>query len=838
MKLAYLPIRLISFWYPESLVFFLRTLKNLFLLLEEDFAIKLMFKLLFVPLFHDASITGRMLSILFRLSRILLGLFAFVCVVILVFVIAIIWFTLPVVCFLINNELGLLLKLFFFSGLILFGFHILAHPLKKVWQIKRVEDIWQSSKVSKKNVELMFLLKSENVRQFLVSLEKTPKDFINFPKDYSEVSINQKAWDIAKQIKAPYLTEDIFFVSIILSIPEIENELMKMNLSTKDFIDTLDYLQKKADRWRMIPFWDEDFAVHHLRGVNRGWLGTPTPTLDSVCDDFTKQATTENIADFVGRKEVVSQVINTLSLSEGRNVILVAEPGSGKAALVKFLAKIIVAGDAPPALTTKRIVSLDFTRLLSGIKEQGELAEKLKTIFDEANYSGNIIIYVDEIQNFGLGEAGASLNLLSLLLPFIESSKIQFITTTEPVNYSRVLERNSAFLRNFTRVDLPPASLEDTIKILQDRSIDYSRKAKIQTTMLAIREMADLSQRYIHDRVLPDSAIHLFKQSQVNQTNGWITKNVVEKTIQSSVKIPVGDSSVEAKKQVLNLEETIHQRFIDQEEAVTTIASTLRRATAGLREQQKPIGSFLFVGPTGVGKTELAKILSETYFLEKGNFLRLDMSEFQNTDAIKRLIGDEFNEGLITDVIRTKPFSLILLDEFEKADKNILNLFLQVFDDGRLTDGKGRVIDFSNTIIIATSNAASLTIAQNLQQGKTVEQIQPLVKEELMKVYTPELLNRFDATVIFKPLSKADLQKIVILKLASLKEQLKLQGYIVDFSEDLIAKLAEKGFDQVMGARPLRRLIQDTLEARLSVMILEGKVPKGEKIILDQQVLI
>lgn len=832
MKFLYLPIRLINFWYPESLIVFIRSLKNLLLFLEEDFAVRLMIKLLFVPLFHDASITGRFLSLLFRITRIVLGLFAFAFVIILTIYLAIFWFCLPFLSFMIEGDSGVALKIIFFSGLVLFIHHILAHPLKKIWQIKKVDEIWQCSFVQKKNVELFVLLKSDSVKKYLINLEKVPTNFSNLPKTYTIDDVYKKAWELGKQFKIPYLKEDLFFVAMMLTIPNIENELMKIDLTTKDLLDTLEYDQKKSERWRMVFFWDEDFAIHHLKGVNRGWLGTPTPTLDLVSDDLTRAATTENIADFIGREDVISQVINTLSLSESRNVVLVGDPGSGKSALVKFLAKIIVAGDAPSALTTKRLVALDFTRLLSGIKEQGDLAEKLKTIFEEINYSGNIIVYVSEIQNFGLGEAGASYNLLSLLLPFIQSSKIQFITTTESQNYSRVLERNGAFLRLFTRVDLPAASLEDTVKILQDRSIDFIRRKKIQTSMLAIREIAMLSQKYIHDRVLPDSALHLFVQCQVNPEDNRITKSVVEKTIQTYIKIPIGETSETGKKQVLNLEETIHQRFIDQFEAVSAVANTLRRQAAGLREQQRPVGSFLFVGPTGVGKTELAKILSEVYFLDKGNFLRLDMSEFQNPDSVNKLIGDENNEGLLTDVIRTKPFTLILLDEFEKANRNILNLFLQVFDDGRLTDGQGRTIDFTNTIIIATSNAASLIIAQNLQNDKSVEQIQPIVKEELMKIFNPELLNRFDATVIFKPLSQSDLQKIVVLKLAALKSQLKEQGYLVEFSADLISKLAEKGFDPVMGARPLRRLIQDTIEARLSVMILENKLPKGETFLI------
>lgn len=837
MKFILLPIHLVSYWYPESLTFFIQTWRNIISYLEEDLAVGLMLKLFFAPVFHDATIVGRMLSISFRAYRILLGLFAFIFTTLGILAVAIVWFSLPVTALVIGNELGLALKAILFSGIILFIHHLISHPHKKIWQINKVEDIWKCSFVNKNKVDLLTILKSESVKKFLTYLEKTPQDFISFPKTYAETEVWQKALEIGKKIKAPYLLEEHFFVAIILSILDIENELMKIGLTKEDFVDTLDYLQKKADTWRLVFFWDDDFAVHHLKGVNRGWLGTPTPSLDLVAEDLTKKAAREMVPDFIGRQDIVSEVINTLSLAENRNVILVGEPGSGKGALISYLAKKIVSGDAPHALATKRLIMLDFTKLLSGIKEQGELAARITDIFDEANYCGNIIFFVDEIQNFGLGDAGSSYNLFSLILPFIESSKIQFITTTEPANYAKVVERNGSFVRLFNKIELPSADVADTINILKNRAIASERKQKIKTSFIAIKNMALFSERYIHDRVLPDSALALYKQCQVVAEGNWITKSVVEKRLQTEIKMPIGEGNPETKKRILNLEETIHQRLIDQTEAVTAVAVTMRRASTELRDQKRPIGSFLFVGPTGVGKTELAKILSEEYFFDKGNFLRLDMSEFQTTDAILKLLGDENNEGRLTDVVRIKPYTLILLDEFEKADSKILNLFLQVLDDGRLTDGKGRTVDFTNTIIIATSNAASLIIAENLQAGKTVTQIEALVKDELIKIFRPELLNRFDETVIFKPLSQTDLRQIVILKLKNLQSLLKEQGYIVEFSDELIAKLAEKGFDPVMGARPLRRLIQDTLEARLSVMILENKLPKGEKFLISEQLL-
>ena len=292
------------------------------------------------------------------------------------------------------------------------------------------------------------------------------------------------------------------------------------------------------------------------------------------------------------------------------------------------------------------------------------------------------------------------------------------------------------------------------------------------------------------------------------------------------------------KNRLLNLEEELHQRLIDQVQAVKAVANSLRRSATGLSEAGRPIGSFLFVGPTGVGKTELAKTLAETYFKTQRAFIRFDMSEYQNPESVVRLIGGSGEGGLLTEEIRNRPYALLLLDEFEKANDKILTLFLQVLDDGRLTDGAGRIIDFENTIIIATSNAGSLLIAQGIQAGKSIEIIEKSVNDELLKEFRPELINRFDEVVLFKPLSQEDLQKIVKLKLSVLQNQMKAKGYLIEFSEDLVSGLGKRGFDPVMGARPLRRIIQDTLEAEISRLILENKLIKGEPYTADVDLLI
>ena len=330
----------------------------------------------------------------------------------------------------------------------------------------------------------------------------------------------------------------------------------------------------------------------------------------------------------------------------------------------------------------------------------------------------------------------------------------------------------------------------------------------------------------------------LLKEAEPMAVDKWVTSKTIETVLSRRVNVPIGVMDVGQKQKLIDLEQEIHQKFIDQQEAVKVVSDALRRSATGLKEGHRPIGSFLFVGPTGVGKTELAKILAEVYFKDSGAFVRFDMSEYQTELSINRLIGGYNEGGLLTESIRNKPYALLLLDEFEKADPKILNLFLQVLEDGRLTDSNGKTIDFTNTIIIATSNAASLTIAKGLAQGQTWEQLDAQVNNELLHIFKPELINRFDDVVLFKPLSPEDLQQIVKLKLAGLQSRLADQGYLIQFDDSMVTQLAQKGFDPVLGARPLRRLIQDVLEAKLSKMILVNQLVKGQSSTLGEGFLV
>lgn len=841
-----LPILILKFWYPQALVVFIRVWSNFITLLEEDLAVGLMWRLLFVPLFHDTTFFGRIMSFFFRLGRVLLGALAMFLVTVIICVVAVVWFVTPIGLLLslfagvvpgsgFYENLRLLLPVFIF-GLALFLNNIFNKPLKKIWHLKTLDQIWACTRLKKDQTQFNELLTTDEVKKLLLTLEIKNVDFRVDETLIDNQKFLERVFKLCKMTQTPYVTAGYFFVSLLQFVPQLEQQLLKQELSIEDFEKALLYMEDNRLHWRKVFIWDDDFSVKHLKGVNRGWLGAPTPVLDAVCEDLTRMASLQKIEDFVGREQVVTQVIRILSQEHDRNAMLIGEVGSGRSTLVSFLAKKIISGDAPDILATKRIVRLDISKLISGVQNEGDAALRIKEALDEAKSIENIIIFVPEIHNLGLGDAAKNYNLFGLITSGLEASTIQFIASTDESNYSKILEKNSSLAHLFHKVEVPPASHDETLEILFRRAVEKVSTGGCEFTYLALKEIVTLSEKLIHDRVLPDSALFIFEEASALKKNP-VTTTDIKRLFTEQIHTPLIELDQTQKQTLLNLESIIHERLIDQTEAVKAISDTLRRSATQIRESGRPIGSFLFVGPTGVGKTELAKILAEVYFKDNEAYLRFDMSEFQSIDSLNRLLGTNETPGVLTEEVKRRPYSLLLLDEFEKADPRVLTLFLQILDDGRLTGGDGKTVDFSNTIIIATSNSESLLIAEGIKNNKPFSEIEASVKDELIKNFKPELINRFDGVVIFKPLKREELDQIVTIKLEGLKELMREQGYDIEFTPSLINMLSQQGFDPLLGARPLRRLMQDGLEANLSKLILKEELKKGEKFIVDINLL-
>lgn len=573
--------------------------------------------------------------------------------------------------------------------------------------------------------------------------------------------------------------------------------------------------------------------VRH-RIMNRAWTSRPTPTLDSYSTDLTDLAREGQAGFLVGHAEEFDRLVQTLARPVNPNALLVGEAGIGKETIVAHLALVLSKDEVPPTLFDKRLVALELENLVAGAPPE-ELEARIKKIVEEVIVAGNIILYIPSIHNLVRTSGTAYLSAADALMPVIMNNSFPVVGATYPRDFKQYIETRSDFAGLFDVIRVSEISEGDAEKILSYESLILEKQFHVTVSFGAVKRAVLLAKKYFRNKFLPASAEELLKSAIVEagrKGEKTLGPDRVVSVAESKVNIPMHEAGEEEAKKLLKLEETIHERLIDQEEAVKVIADSLREYRSGLTRQGGPIASFLFVGPTGVGKTELAKILAKIQFGSEKLMVRFDMTEYQDKQSFFRFIGspDGTTTGALTEAIMQKPYSLVLLDEFEKAFPDILNLFLQVLDDGRLTDNLGRTVDFTNTIVIATSNAHSDIINEALNQGQSMAQIAEYLKRKLTDVFKPELLNRFSRIVVFKNLVPADLEKIVVLNLADIAKSLKDRGIDMSIDAPVIPYFAKLGYDPAFGARPLRRVIDEKLRAPLAKNILEKKVAKGSRV--------
>lgn len=571
--------------------------------------------------------------------------------------------------------------------------------------------------------------------------------------------------------------------------------------------------------------------------MNRAWTARPTPALDRFSRDLTDLARHERVGFLVGHEAEYQRLADTLARPMNPNTLLVGEAGIGKEAIISHLAFKLVKDDVPEPLFDRRLVELELASLVAGAAPE-ELHERLQKIVEEILIAGNVVLYIPEIHNLVRTSGTAYLSAAEALMPIIMNNTFPVIGSTYPREFKQLIEPRSDFASAFEIIRVQEISSAEAEKILAYEGLLLEREYKVTISFGAIKKAVALAKKYFHDKFLPSSAEEVLKSALVEskrRREKFVGPEQVMLAVEEKVKIPIRSAGAAETERLLNLEAIIHRRLVNQEEAVKAVSDSLRQYRSGLARSGGPIASFLFVGPTGVGKTELAKQLAKIQFGSEKDLARFDMTEYQDKTSFYRFIGspDGSTRGALTDAILEKPYSLVLLDEFEKAYPDILNLFLQVLDDGRLTDNLGRVVDFQNTIVIATSNAHSDIVNDALTKGQSMADIGEYLKRRLIEVFRPELLNRFSKVVVFRNLSPKELIEIARINLEDLAGLLTEQGIVLDYDPAAVEAVARMGYEPAFGARPLRRVIEEKVRSPLATAILKKKVKRGSHIRLS-----
>lgn len=697
---------------------------------------------------------------------------------------------------------------------------------------------------------LTLLIRRPEIKRALLRMDVSPQDMLAKVEEYiakdkgaklskEELLATVEEVALAAFVKAKshygHAVEphDLFAAIGILENEQVGRIFTLFDVNPDDLENAL--LFAKTPVRRLSGFFSRSFRVRR-RVMNRAWSARPTPFLDQFSIDITDRVRSGEAGFMVGHQEEYEQLVDVLSKPGNPNALLIGEPGSGKETIIHHLAFQIVKDRVPKALFDKRLVSLEIGSLFAGAAA-GEIEGRVKRIVNEIAVSKNIILYIPDMHNLVKTTGAGTMSAADVLIPAIRSSAFSVVGATYPREYKQLIEPNTDFASSFEPIRIQELSEAEATQYLVYASLILEQGFGVTTSFGAVKKAVQIAKKYFRTKLLPSSAEDLLKEALADASQNHreaIGVNDIITIAQRKINVPLKDATKDEAQSLLSLEDTIHKKFIDQDEAVKAVSRSLREYRSGLSRKGGPIAVFLFVGPTGVGKTELSKMLAEIQFGSRDMMVRFDMTEYQDKQSIFRLIGspDGQSRGALTDAISEKPYSLILLDEFEKANADVLNLFLQVFDDGRLTDNLGRTVQFDNTIIIATSNAHSSFIKEQIEKGAPIGQVAEELKRKLTDYFKPELLNRFSDIIVFKNLSKEDAKAIARLNLNDLAKALSAaQAIDLAFEESAISAVAELGYDPVFGARPLRNVISERLRSVLAEMILKGEIKKGDSLL-------
>ncbi|MBQ8318122.1 MAG: ATP-dependent Clp protease ATP-binding subunit [Lachnospiraceae bacterium] len=745
--------------------------------------------------------------------------------------------------------------------------------------------------------------KANVVREYIINTSQETKRAKKTEKSYTE-KLN-KVLEISESEAKKTGRDEIGTAHLLLGIIWSKDSIavsllnsMGINIQ-KLFTDTLIASGVNVDSVKR--------AVANLNGQNK--KQAKASTLEQYSRNLTKLAAQRTMDPVIGRSKEIERVMQILCRRMKNNPCLVGEPGVGKTAVVEGLAQLISAGNVPELLKDKQIVNLDLSAMVAGSKYRGEFEERIKRVMAEVKQAGNIILFVDELHTLiGAGGAEGAIDASNILKPALSRGEVQMIGATTSNEYRKYIQKDAALERRFQPVNVEEPSREEAIEILQGLREKYEQHHSVLIEDDAITAAVDYSIRYINDRYLPDKAIDLIDEAASRKKLGLFSKDKtmvkledecdflsqeledalaegdiakaseykkqyeaalrkldkarnkvkennnilltvndddVAQVVSVWTKVPVSKLTQAESTRLLKLEDTLHKRVVGQHEAVDAVSKAIRRGRVGLKDPKRPIGSFLFLGPTGVGKTELSKALAEAVFGDENSMIRVDMSEYMEKHSVSKMIGSPpgyvgFDEGgQLSERVRKNPYSVVLFDEIEKAHPDVFNILLQVLDDGHITDSQGRKVDFKNTIIIMTSNAGAQRIIDpkklGFSAGENAEadhnDMKQGVMEEVKRLFKPEFINRIDDIIVFRALTKDDVKEISAIMLKELKTRVKKQMDItLTYGETLKSFVFDKGYDKKYGARPLKRTIQSEIEDKLAEEILSGNVNAKDKV--------